>query len=134
MRWFRSHACWFGLVFLAAAGCGPALPKTYPVQGKVVDPSGKPWGGGRIMFQLATDPGVVADGEIDKDGAFTLTTKMYGKAKPGAAEGEHSVMVESGPTTGPDGQPILRLHVVPKKYKVEPADNTFTITAHKAGP
>src|SRR5262245_32339984 len=121
------------LAVVLAAGCGPSLPKTYPVTGKVVDPSGKPWKGGTITFQLAADPKVVADAEIGPDGSFTLTTKMYGKAKPGAAEGEHTVWVETGQVAGPDGQPIIVPVVVPKKYTVEPRENTFTITARKAG-
>ena len=123
----------WALAVVLASGCGPSLPKTYPVKGKVVDPAGKPWAGGAIMFQLAADPRVVADGVIGADGTFTLTTKIYGKAKEGAAEGEHSVMVESGPVVGPDGQAGSRPAVVPRKYKVEPRDNVFTITAHRAG-
>jgi hypothetical protein len=108
-------------------GCGPSLPKTYPAKGKVVYKGGKPVTGGAITFQLESDPKVVADSEIQKDGSFTLTTKMYGKAKEGAAEGEHNVMVETGPQTGPDGQLVIRPTVVPKKYQVVPGDNTFTI-------
>src|SRR5688572_23465553 len=115
MGHLRFAAVGWALVVVLLSGCGPALPKTYPVTGKVVDPAGKPWAGGSIMFQLAADPRVVADGVIGPDGTFTLTTKMYGKAKEGAAEGEHSVMVESGPVTGPDGQLLIRPAVVPKK-------------------
>src|SRR5262245_56011180 len=121
------------LAVVLAAGCGPSLPKTYPVTGKVVDPSGKPWTGGTITFQLVADPRVVADAEIGPDGSFTLTTKMYGKAKPGAAEGEHSVWVETGPVAGPDGQLVIRPTVVPKTYKVVPGDNDFTIEVQTTG-
>src|SRR5262249_34016871 len=131
---FRSGAVGWALAVVLLSGCGPSLPKTYPVTGKVVDPACRPWTGGTIMFQLAADPRVVADGAIGADGTFTLTTKMYGKAKEGAAEGGHSVMAEGGPVVGPDGQAGSRPAVVPRKYKVEPRENVFTITAHRAGP
>src|SRR5437016_14514213 len=80
------------LTLCGLIGCGPSLPKTYPVKGQVVVKGGKLREGSTIMFQLMSDVSVVADGDIEKDGSFTLTTQMYGKAKPGAAEGEYNVM------------------------------------------
>src|SRR5262245_29840927 len=92
------------LMGAVAMGCerGPKLPKTYPVAGKATWKSGKPWttDGAKVTFQLKSDLSVVAVGIIDKNGDFTLTTKMYGKEKPGAAEGEHTVMVEPPPPPG----------------------------------
>ena len=124
---------WPGLTLILLAGCGPSLPKTYPVAGKVVDQHGKPWPGGMITLHAVADSKVIAVGEIGKDGSFTLTTKMYGKEKPGAAEGEHSVSIDTGPVAGADGQLVIQPVVVPGKYKVEPRENTITITARKAG-
>ncbi|MCI0456516.1 MAG: hypothetical protein L0Z62_05990 [Gemmataceae bacterium] len=121
------------LLLSGLAGCGPQLPKTYPVKGKVVFKGGKAWkAGGTITFQLVSDPTVMADGQIQPDGTFTLTTKMHGKARAGAAAGEHKVMVEEGSTEGKDGQAVIRPVGVGKTYQVVPGgENNFVIEAVK---
>jgi hypothetical protein len=115
------------------AGCGPQIPKTYPVKGKVVVTGGKLSKGSTIMFQLVSDTQVVADGVIQDDGTFMVTTKMYGKSRAGAVEGEHNVLISEPDTRGPNGLPAYRPIIASKKARVEPHDNDLVIEAHKAG-
>src|SRR5262245_42327018 len=118
------------LLSVPLASCGPQIPKTYPVKGNVVVKGGKLARGSTIMFQLVLDTQVVADGNIQDDGTFTVTTKMYGRAKEGAVEGEHNVLI-SEPNKG--GPLAFRPIVVSKTATVEPRDNSLTIEVEKVG-
>jgi hypothetical protein len=126
------------LTLCSFVGCAKE-PETYPVKGKVVfKGTNKPWPGGTLTFQQVADTGVVATGEIQKDGTFTLTThfsvRNKAKQKPGAPAGEYKVWVEEAqPQTGPDGQLVIDPIVVGKNYTVEPKENDFLVEALRAG-
>jgi hypothetical protein len=124
------------VVGLACSGGGG--PKTYPVQGKVVAPGGKPWAGGRITFQAVSDPGLLAAGEIQPDGSFLLVTHYLvdgqPKTKAGAVAGAHAVTVEVSGAADRDGGkgPAVLL---PKKYQIEAGENSLVVEARRpAGP
>ncbi len=114
---------WAAVVLMAVAGCGPGLPKTYPVKGKVVFKGGKPVTDGRIQFQSSADPQNKALGDIDQDGSFSLTTYVGAKKVSGAPAGTYNVVVE---LERPAAQVAL-----PTKYTVEPHENDFTIVIEK---
>ena len=81
-----------------------------------------------MTFQLLSDLKVVAVGVIDDQGNFTVATNMYGKEKPGAAEGEHGVMVEEPPPPGEALRQVIKPLVVEKNVIIEPKDsNEVTI-------
>lgn len=121
-----SIAPWLALMVAANLGCerGPQLPKTYPVSGKATMKGGQPWtlGGASLTFQLTSDPSVVAVGIIDQQGAFTVTTNMYGKEKAGAAAGEHTVMVEPPPPPGEAFNQSIVPQVLDKTVLIEAKD------------
>ena len=124
------------LALTALAGCGPSWPKTYPVEGKVIVKGGKLGKPATITFQstsLKREDGtpVSAEGKIREDGTFTLVTWMFGKSRPGAVEGEHSVFIAEPETTGPDGGPAFVPIMIQQKAQVEPKDNQLTIEAIK---
>jgi hypothetical protein len=114
------------------SGCSSHGPATYRVEGKVVYPGGQPWTGGTISFRSTNDPGMMAAGEIQRDGHFTLTTYYVvdGKAqtKPGAVAGEHTVTVENPEPPvdrrGVKNAPPIHLS---RKYHVEPRENSLVI-------
>jgi len=116
------------LAFVISAGCDSG-PKTFPVSGKVVDKSGKPWSGGTITFQLASDPTMGITGEIQKDGAFTLTTNFASgnaaKALTGAPAGEYTVTVE--PSYGDELPTVIKGYTVKQKFTVKEAGNDFRV-------
>jgi hypothetical protein len=129
-------------VFLSAAlawlaGCGPSFPKTYPVKGKVVlKGGGKLANGTHIMFQSASNSKedgtpVTADGAIEEDGSFTVATKMFGKQREGAVEGEHKVLIIEPQGNAPF--PKSQMIIVQKPARVEPRANDLTIEAQKPG-
>lgn len=111
-------------------GCGPKIPKCYPVSGKVMWKGGKSFKAGTITFLHKAEPEIIAIGEIGADGSFTVSTKMFGQSKDGAPEGEYTVMVEDpAKNVAPDGQmqikPILAMN---SSYKVEAKEsNEFAI-------
>jgi hypothetical protein len=75
---------------------------------------------------------MMAAGEIQKDGRFTLTTHyvLAGKAhtKPGAVAGEYTVTVESPEPKGDRrGAKETAPVVIPRKYRVEAGPNSFVI-------
>jgi hypothetical protein len=97
------------------------MPKTYPVNGKVVWQGGRPVTDGRIEFQSQSDSSLKAVGGIERDGSFVLTTYKEGKQRNGAVEGQHRVLVE------PEWGGTSVLITLPNPYTVEPHENTFTI-------
>ena len=124
------------LALTAQAGCGPSWPKLYPVQGKVIVKGGKLGKPATITFQstsLQREDGtpVSAEGKIQEDGTFTLVTWMFGKSRPGAVEGEHSIFIAEPETVGPDGGPAFVPIMIQQKAQVEPKDNQLTIEAVK---
>ena len=74
---------------MLCSGCGPKLPKTATVGGRVTY-NGKPVVSGTIVFQPAQ--GRPAMGEIQPDGTFKLTTFESGD---GALLGKHRVTIEA---------------------------------------
>lgn len=116
--------------FPLVAGCGPKIPKCYPVSGKVSWKGGKSFKAGTITFLHKAEPEIIAIGEIGADGSFTVSTKMFGQSKEGAPEGEYTVMVEDpAKNVAPDGQmqikPIVAMN---PSYKVEAKEsNDFKI-------
>src|SRR5688500_12486704 len=104
-----------GLAVHILAGCAPSMPRTYPVQGQVTVKGGKLAPKSTIIFQLASDPNVTADGEIQPDGTFTLATRLFGQSQDGAVEGDHNVLIHEG-SVG-DGPQAFRPLMVAKKSK-----------------
>lgn len=135
MRGGRPCAAVLAIALLAASpGCGPSWPKLYPVTGKVVRANGKPAGVGTIIFTSVADDTISADGGLQSDGTFTLSTKLHGSERKGAVEGEHYVRVDyPALNVGPDGQFQANPVAVTKTYKVEPKDNQLTIEIELPG-
>jgi len=124
------------LALYGLVGCsGTKFPKTYPAKGKVVGKGGKPWNGGEtwITFQLKSDPEIVARGKVAKDGSFTLATQIEGKQRAGAAEGEHSVLLDPPAPPGEALPIIITPYVVAKTYTVKPGENEFTVEVESFG-
>ena len=110
------------LVLLAAlglvAGCGDSTitqpsVSTYPVEGKILLPDGKPLTEGEVRFlPVKPEVGREAAGKIKPDGTFTLTTY---KPDDGAAEGEYNVSIDSEQSVpDPSSKTKTRLVLQPK--------------------
>ena len=140
-KWTGFAAALAGLVLLAALGCSrkPTLPETYPVRGKAVFSDGQPVPGGAIKFESQSDATVVANGQINRDGTFTLRTFKVGIHAPGAIAGPHRITVifpdgfaggsrarVGGMTAG--GAPSV---VLPDPCTIQPRDNELTLTIPK---
>jgi len=94
----RPLTAWAVLVSALCAGCGssPALPVSppVPVKGRVTF-RGKPLTQGRIVLE-PTDGGHDAEGTIQPDGTFALTTFKEGD---GALLGVHRVVIADADRT-----------------------------------
>ena len=136
-RWLPAGVVLAILGALASCSRGPNEgPTTYPVQGKVVTPGGRPWSGGRIAFQSVSDPAKRATGEIQSDGSFRLETYylVAGKPRvqPGAEVGEYTVAIEEpGTTFDRGGTPSIPPHLLRQKYRVEAKENSFLLETGK---
>jgi hypothetical protein len=102
----------FGLFLAGTAGCGGGS-KVYPVRGTVAYPDGTPakeLAGYKVEFEALDAQhegrGVSAEGEIQSDGSFRLTTF---KADDGAFPGRHRVLIGApNPTSDiPPGKRLL---------------------------
>jgi hypothetical protein len=133
----RAAVCLSAVFLLAVlAGCGgrgpEALPPTYPAAGSVAYKGGRPMTGGAVLFVSAADPLLRVTGEVQKDGRFTLRTQKDGARADGAPEGEYRVEVLPPLVADPRGG-VQAAHKgvaaipLPRKYRVEPRDNTFQI-------
>ena len=82
----------------AAAGCGPAGPKTYPVRGKVELAGGdaRNLAGATVEAAMDADPSVRASGVIAEDGSFALETLHAGVILKGAREGTYKARIILG--------------------------------------
>ena len=78
-----------GIVCLAAGGCGPKRPETFPVSGRVTY-KGRPVARGLVAFYPAE--GRMATGDIGPDGRYSLTTFRAGD---GALPGHHRVTIDA---------------------------------------
>jgi hypothetical protein len=120
------------LAALCAAGCGPggAVPKTYPVKGRVTYADGRPLAGGLIEFRSADDPSLRVRGDIGPDGAFTLRTFLDDRSVPGAPAGTYTATYMSHLASDAPEQAIPPPPVVlPTPYTVEPRDgNDLAVT------
>ncbi len=95
-----------GLAALALAGCGPAEPALYPVEGTVKFFDGAPADGCIVEFRSEADAtkGLNARSEVGPGGVYRLKTVVNGKEKDGAVAGPHAVVVV-GPPAGSSGGP-----------------------------
>lgn len=77
------------------SGCGPDLPKTYPVSGRVVlnDGDSGVMTGHYVEAVLEGDPNVRASGVIAPDGTFALDTLHAGTVIKGVQEGKYQVRI-----------------------------------------
>jgi hypothetical protein len=112
----KALRCRWAVVSAAAlvlAGCGPDQPKTAVVRGKVTF-QGKAVPNGTILFMPASGPS--AQGEIQPDGSYTLTTFRKGD---GAVLGKHTVVIVAMKDMGdtlPEARSPLPPPLVPDKY------------------
>jgi hypothetical protein len=95
-------------------GCGSNRMPTAPVRGEVWY-KGKPLSSGAVLFQ--PDKGPVAQGLIQSDGTFRLSTYS---ANDGAVLGPHHVQIACFETqsvdTATQGEPGMRKPLIPLKY------------------
>ena len=108
------------LVTLASAACqraGPVPPATHPVSGKAVGQGGASLAGGVVQFQSQQDSQLIALGDIQADGSFTLYTPFHGRQLPGAVEGPQQVTVIPPMTERQDAVPttLLETYTVTKQ-------------------
>jgi hypothetical protein len=106
-----SAAAGCGLAW-AIAGCGPTLPATFPVAGKVVDAQGAPIERASVAFFTSqAGKSVRAEGIVGAGGRFTLSTFRPGD---GAVAGRHQVVIV--PLLASDG-PRKSAPTIPSRYE-----------------
>ncbi|MHC2067075.1 hypothetical protein ACYFX5_06370 [Bremerella sp. T1] len=111
-----------GASILIGCNSGPAIPKSYPVQGEVTL-DGKPMPSGEVIFVSVADG--IRDTVKVENGKFT------GEVLPGERKVEiRSYIAKEGNTKmyGPDAEPSY-VNIIPKKYN----ENTeLTATVEKS--
>jgi hypothetical protein len=107
-------------VFLAVAVCdGCSKPKFYPVRGEVVVYGVGPLTEGEVHFRPRSQPSLIAKGQVQKNGKFTLSTPGHGE---GVLEGDGQAAVIVLPRAGKN--------VIAERYAdFDTADRNFTVTA-----
>ena len=95
----------------ALVGCGPTLPATFPVAGKVVDSRGAAIEQASVaFFSSHAGKSVRAEGVVGERGRFALSTFRPGD---GAVAGQHQVVIVHLPTA--DG-PMRVARSIPARY------------------
>ena len=85
-----------GLVaMLLFSGCSE--PKFYPTRGKIILYGVGPLTEGEIRFRPVSKPSLVASGQIQKDGTFSVSTPDHGE---GVLEGDCEVAIVVEPKNG----------------------------------
>ena len=85
------------LALFAVIATGCSQPKFYPTRGKAIIFAVGPLTEGEIRFRSKSRPGLVAAGQIQKDGTFSLSTPGHGE---GAVEGDCQVAIIVEPKNG----------------------------------
>ena len=98
-------------------------PSTYPVNGKIVAKGANMPSGCLIQFE-PKDAKCMAQGIIQPDGTFKLTTRYEGVVCDGAAEGEYQVTII--PPISADA-PMAKSVRLPKPVQIKPETNELTI-------
>jgi len=122
----------FGLaIVLATVGC--SQPKFYPVRGKVIVFAVGPLTKGEIRFRPVSRPNLVAAGQIQKDGTFSVSTPEHGE---GVLEGDCQVAIIVEPTDGkrPIADRYSDYSTSGLSYTVAPREeNYFILDVKKSG-
>jgi hypothetical protein len=121
-----ASSSFFSALVLACAVAGCSQKQIYPVHGRIVDMRGeeiKGLKGGAVEFQ-ALDAKMSANGAIEEDGSFTLTTKHPGD---GAHLGRQRIAI-TRPYFGPE-RPAPYV-IAPKYEKFETSGLETTIEPH----
>jgi hypothetical protein len=122
------------LALLAATGAtGCSEPKFYPVRGKVIIFAVGPLSEGEIRLRPESKPSLVAIGQIQKDGTFSVSTPGHGE---GALEGDCQVAIVVEPKNGK--RPIADRYgdysTSDKNFTVYPREeNYFILDVKKPG-
>jgi hypothetical protein len=118
---------------LVVGGCqGAKTPETFPVTGLVQYKDGQLLREGLVRFSSIQDPLLIATGNVEKDGTFTLSTLTSdGKRIPGAVEGDHRITIEL--PQGAD-QSFSQIQQSIQEAKVTPEKNHFVIEIEKVQP
>jgi hypothetical protein len=86
---------------LAVAACllvlGCSEPKFYPTRGKIILYGVGPLTEGEIRFRPVSKPSLVASGQIQKDGTYSVSTPNHGE---GVLEGDCEVAIIVEPKNG----------------------------------
>ncbi len=111
-------------VVLATVGC--SKPKFYPVRGKVIVFAVGPLTDGEIRFRPVSRPKLVATGQVQKDGTFSLSTPDHGE---GVLEGDCQVAIVVDTTSGkrPIADRYSDYSTSGLSYTVAPRDENFFI-------
>jgi hypothetical protein len=128
---------WQFLVFAALAiSCaitGCSQPKFYPVRGKVIVFAVGPLTEGEIHFRPVSHPSLVATGQIQKDGTFSLSTPGHGE---GVLEGDCQVEIVVNSASGkrPIAERFSSYATSGLSYTITPRDeNYFILDVKKSG-
>jgi hypothetical protein len=127
----HSTACLSVLALCVLAGCSE--PKFYPVRGKILIFAVGPLTQGEIHFRPLSRPSLVATGQIQKDGTFSLSTPGHGE---GALEGDCQVEIVVNSTTGkrPIAERYGSYSTSGLSYTITPRDeNYFILDVKKSG-
>jgi hypothetical protein len=127
-----SHQALLGFA-IAVATVGCSQPKFYPVRGKVIVFAVGPLTKGEIRFRPVSRPNLVAAGQIQKDGTFSLSTLEHGE---GVLEGDCQVAIIVEPTDGkrPIADRYSDYSTSGLNYTVAPREeNYFILDVKKSG-
>jgi hypothetical protein len=116
---------------LVIAGCSE--PKFYPARGKVVVFGVGPLKEGEIRFRPRSRPNLVATGQIQKDGTFSVSTPGHGE---GVLEGDCQVAIIVNAADGkrPIAERFSDYDKADLNYTIQARDeNYFRLDVKKAG-
>jgi hypothetical protein len=133
---FTRYVTGFGLTALLVGATGCGGNRYYPVEGELVYPDGSPVTGakGSTVVMESADKKVSAQGTVDENGKFKMTTEKPGD---GVVPGKQKVLI----TRGGDNPEKPNPRVIDAKYEdartsglevdVEPKPNAVRLTVEK---
>lgn len=119
---------WLAWIAVVLAGCGD-VPRTFPVEGKLLFEKGDValLAGSSLICQRQEEPYYQAEGDIQDDGSFKLSTRVKGSVLEGAVEGSYRAWIVFSSENGSEERQFRKIGIDPRVLNGQTSELFFRV-------